>query len=306
MSLIIAYIGKKGCVMASDKRRIGYFGNKEQLNALESELYSGKIKTDEEFKKKADEYGISIKLTEDATKITTVGNCVRGEVTTKKVFETYRKRIYGTTMGYQIVELSGSETVSREAGEKAIIVFGNKFAKQEAEKLINKKWKPSLSLKYMGDIFEEILTEISRKTPTIGNTFDVLIKQPKFNKSEAQRHLNVSIDKDIKVLSKFRQKLQEDLIQKNKEIALADKIINKGDVGEVVSVDGKMLHVKLNSKTQAFDGNWKQIAKPNEAVFMFSDHNHVELGDKVVIQDEKLCLKKDKSNLKCDIILCSL
>ena len=276
--------------MASDKRRIGYFGNKEQLNALESELYSGKIKTDEEFKKKADEYGISIKLTEDATKITTVGNCVRGEVTTKKVFETYRKRIYGTTMGYQIVELSGSETVSREAGEKAIIVFGNKFAKQEAEKLINKKWKPSLSLKYMGDIFEEILTEISRKTPTIGNTFDVLIKQPKFNKSEAQRHLNVSIDKDIKVLSKFRQKLQEDLIQKNKEIALADKIINKGDVGEVVSVDG----------------NWKQIAKPNETVFMFSDHNHVELGDKVVIQDEKLCLKKDKSNLKCDIILCSL
>ena len=86
----------------------------------------------------------------------------------------------------------------------------------------------------------------------------------------------------------------------------SDKIINKGDVGEVVSVDGKMLHVKLNSKTQAFDGNWKQIAKPNETVFMFSDHNHVELGDKVVIQDEKLCLKKDKSNLKCDIILCSL
>lgn len=158
------------------------------------------------------------------------------------------------------------------------------------------------------EIIDEIreITEISRKTPTIGNTFDVLIKQPKFNKSEAQRHLNVSIDKDIKVLSKFRQKLQEDLIQKNKEIALADKIINKGDVGEVVSVDGKMLHVKLNSKTQAFDGNWKQIAKPNETVFMFSDHNHVELGDKVVIQDEKLCLKKDKSNLKCDIILCSL
>ena len=87
---------------------------------------------------------------------------------------------------------------------------------------------------------------------------------------------------------------------------MADKIINKGDVGEVVSVDGKMLHVKLNSKTQAFDGNWKQIAKPNETVFMFSDHNHVELGDKVVIQNEKLCLKKDKSNLKCDIILCSL
>ena len=306
MSLIIAYIGKKGCVMASDKRRIGYFGDKEQLNALESELYSGKIKTDEEFKKKAEEYGIAIKITEDATKITTVGNCVRGEVTTKKAFETYRKRIYGTTMGYQIVELSGSETISRKAGEKAIIVFGNKFAKQEAEKLINKKWKASLSLKYMGDIFEEILVEISRKTPTIGNNFDVLIKQPKFNKAEAQRHLDVNIDKDIKVLSKFRQKLQEDLIEKNKEIALADKIVNEGDIGKVVSVDGKMLKVQLNNKTQAFNENWKQMAKPNEIVLMFSDSDNVKPGDEVVIHDEKLCLKKDKSNLKCNIILCNV
>ncbi len=306
MSLIIAYVGKKGCVMASDKRKIAYFGNKEQLGLLESELYNGKIKTDEEFKKKAEEYGITIKITEDATKITTVGNCVMGEVTTKKVFETYRKRIYGTTMGYQIVELSGSETISRKAGEKAIIVFGNKFAKQEAEKLINMKWKSSLSLKYMGDIFEEILTEISRKTPTIGNNFDVLIKQPKFNKTEAQKHLNATIDKDIKVLSKFRQKLQEDLIQKNKEITLADKIIDKGDIGEVVSIDGMMLEVQLNNKTQAFSENWKQIAKPNENVLMFSDSDNVEIGDKIVIQDEKLCLKKDKSDLKCDIILCSL
>ena len=31
MSLIIAYVGKKGCVMASDKRKIAYFGNKENL-----------------------------------------------------------------------------------------------------------------------------------------------------------------------------------------------------------------------------------------------------------------------------------
>ena len=28
MSLIIAYVGKKGCVMASDKRKIGYFGRR--------------------------------------------------------------------------------------------------------------------------------------------------------------------------------------------------------------------------------------------------------------------------------------
>ena len=32
----------------------------------------------------------------------------------------------------------------------------------------------------------------------------------------------------------------------------------------------------------------------------------VKIGDKVVIENEDLCLKKDKSSLKCDIILCSL
>lgn len=306
MSLIIAYIGSKGCVMVSDKRRIGYFGNKESLASLESELYSGKIKSDEEFKQKAEEYGIKIKITDDANKLKIVGNCVRGEVSSKGVYETNRKRIYGTTNGYQIVKLLGSETVSRQAGEKAVILFGNKFAKQEAEKLVNKKWKSSLSLKYMGDIFEEILTEVSQKTPTVGNHFDVLIQQPKFNKSEAQKHLDLTIDNDIKVLSKFRQKLQEDLMEQNREIELANKIVNKGEIGKVSNIDGKILQVQLNDDIQAFDGNWKQIAKPNGEVIMFSNSDDVKLGDKVVVHDENLCLKKDKSNLKCDIILCNL
>ena len=65
MSLIIAYIGKKGCVMASDKRKIGYFGDKEDLKKLEDELYKGTIKTDEELQNRAKEFDISIKITDD-------------------------------------------------------------------------------------------------------------------------------------------------------------------------------------------------------------------------------------------------
>ena len=64
MSLIIAYVGKKGCVMASDKRKIGYFGDKENLAVLEKELYEGKIDNDDDFLKRAAELGISIKITE--------------------------------------------------------------------------------------------------------------------------------------------------------------------------------------------------------------------------------------------------
>ena len=44
MSLIIAYVGKKGCVMAGDKRRIAYFGSKEERELLEQEIYTGEIR----------------------------------------------------------------------------------------------------------------------------------------------------------------------------------------------------------------------------------------------------------------------
>ena len=122
MSLIIAYIGKKGCVMAADKRKIGYFGDKENLKTLEDELYHGMINSDEAFKKRAEELGISIKITDDASKLKIVGNCVRGEVNTKGTFETKRRRIYGTTNGFQLVELLGSAVSSRKAGETGIII----------------------------------------------------------------------------------------------------------------------------------------------------------------------------------------
>ena len=306
MSLIIAYIGKKGCVMTGDKRKIGYFGDKENLAQLEKELYDGIISSDDEFSKRAKELGISIKITDDASKLKIIGNTVRGEVSTKGTFETKRRRIYGTTNGYQIVELLGSEQKSRQAGEKGIVLFGNNYAKQLAQGLIQKKWKASQSLKYMGEVFEQILAEVSSKTPTVGDKFDTLIQQPQFNPSQAQRHLNITIDNDIKVLVKFRQDLTEKLVQQNIAIENASKIIDKGEVGRVVSIDGNMLYVQLNDKTQAMDGNWKQLAGPGQNVLMFTESDNVKIGDKVVIENEDLCLKKDKSTLTCDIILCSL
>ncbi|WP_407393662.1 DUF2121 domain-containing protein [Methanobrevibacter sp.] len=306
MSLIIAYVGKKGCVMAGDKRKIGYFGDKENLEILEKELYDGTISNDDDFDKRAGELGISIKITDDANKLKIVGNTVRGEVSNKGTFETKRKRIYGTTNGYQILELLGSDTVSRKAGEKGIIIFGNKFAKQKAETLIGRKWKPSQSLRYMGETFAQVIEEIASKTPTVGKYTDILIQEPKYDKMQAQSHLNITIDHDIKVLIKFRQDLTEQIVQQNLEIEMVNKIIDKGDIGRVVAIDGNMLQVQLNDKTQAMDGNWKQLAGPGQNVLMFTESDNVKVGDKVVIENEDLCLKKDKSSLTCDIILCSL
>lgn len=308
MSLIIAYIGKKGCVMVSDKRKIGYFGNKENLEQLESELYCGKIVNDEEFKNRAEELEISIKITDEASKIKIVGNSVRGEVSTKGTMKTYRRRIYGTTNGFEIVELEGSEIKSRNFKNSGIIVFGNDFSKKMAETLIQRKWKKSSSsLRTIGELFISIGEEVASKTPTVGDNFDMLKLNPKFTAPEARKHLDMTIDQDIKVLVKFRQQLTEQLYLQNHEIKMAEKVITNGKIGKVVSIDGNMLLVQLNKETQAMDGNWKQLAAPGQNVIMFcEDDANVKIGDEVIIKDEELCLKKGKSPLKCDIILCSL
>ncbi|MDL2247023.1 DUF2121 domain-containing protein [Methanobrevibacter sp. OttesenSCG-928-K11] len=305
MSLIIAYVGKKGCVMASDKRRIAYFGSQANRDALEKELYEGEIKTDEELYERANDLKVSIKITDDANKLRTIEDVVVGEVSSKGSFETKRKRIYGTTMGYQIIEMIGSEIVSREKHEKAIILFGNNITKSLAERQISKKWKPSISLKYMGDIFEEILREVSNQTPSIGKEFDVMIKQPEFTAESSQEYLDEVVDRDVKLLIKFRQKLEEDLLEQQKTIELASKIITNGDIGLVTHIDNHVLTVTLNSNVQAFDSNWKQLAKSNDQVVMISENEDVNIGDKVIIENEKLCLERNKANLKCDIILCS-
>lgn len=306
MSLIIAYMGKKGCVMAADKRKIAYFGDKEELSALESELYNGKIQNDEELLERAEELNVSVKITDGASKLLEIGEIIRGEVSSKGTFQTKRRRVYGTTNGYQLVELLGSQTQSRKAGNNGVILFGNKYAKKLAQKLLSSKWKASQNLMTMKEVFEEILSEVSSKTPTVGDEFDVIVKHPTYSEATAQMNLNKTIDQDIKLLARFRQDLIEKLVQQNLEIEMSYKIIDNGDIGRVVDIDGNELKVQLNDKTQAVDENWQQVAAPGHNVVMYAESDDVKLKDKVIVKDEKLCLKKDKSPLKCDVILCTL
>ena len=306
MSLIIAYVGKKGCVMAADKRKIAYFGEKEELNTLERELYDGTILNDEEFLKRAEELDVSVKITDGASKLLEIGEIIRGEVSSKGTFETKRRRIYATTNGYQLVELVGSEVQSRQAANNGIVVFGNKYAKKLAQNLLSAKWKSSQNLRTMAEVFEEILTEISSKTPTVGDDFDVMLKNPTYSESTAQLNLNKTIDQDIKLLARFRQDLVEKLVRQNLEIEMSYKIIDNGDIGHVVDINGNELKVQLNDKTQAVDENWQQQAAPGQIVVMSAQSDNVKLKDKVIVKDETLCLKKDKSPLKCDVILCTL
>ena len=307
MSLIIAYVGKKGCVMAGDKRRIAYFGSKEEREILEQEIYNGEITCDEDLYNRAEALEISLKVTDDACKVKSVENVAVGEVSSRGAMETKRKRIYGTTNGFQIVELSGSEIVNVNRGDSSIIVFGNKITKSLANKMLKDKWKPSFSLKYMGDIFGQIIEEISTKTPSLGTKYDVVIQQNNLSKDKVQAYLDEVIERDVNLLAKFRNKLREDLLQQNETIKLASTIIDEGMVGIVDSIDENLIQVKLNPDVRAFDINWKLLAGPNENVIMFVEgEDEALLKDQVVIENEVLCIKRNKANLKCDIILCHL
>lgn len=306
MSLIIAYIGKKGCVIAADKRRIAFFGEKENRELLEADMYSGDITTDEELYKRAEELDVVLKISDDASKVRTVEDVALGEVTTRGSMETKRKRIYGTTNAYQIVELSGSNVTNITKGSSSIIVFGNKIAKSLANDLIQKRWKPSFSLKYMGDIFGGIIKDIASKSPSLGKEYDVIIKQDSsLSKITGQNHLDKIVEMDVDLLSKYRTRLTEDLIKINETIQLSSTIIDEGFIGYVDKIDGNMLEVQLDEAVGAFDMNWKTLASPGDNVIVFiEDSSDVEIGDEVVIEDEHLCLKKNKQTLNCDIILC--
>ena len=306
MSLIIAYVGKKGCVMAGDKRKIAFFGDKDKREELEDEIYAGSIKNDEELKKRAEELDITLKITDDATKIRHIKDVVVGEVSSRSTQETRRKRIYGTTNSYKIIEMLGSEITHSEKGESAIILFGNKISKSLANNLINRKWKPTVSLKYMGEIFEDVLKEVSSKTPSLGKKYDVMIAHPEFEEGEADSYLDETIARDVQLLGKWREKLKEDLLEQNETIQLATKIINEGVVGIVSEIDGPILQVTLDKNVQAYDTNWKQLANPGERVVMISSQENIEVGDEVVIENETLCSKRTKTDLRCDIILCNL
>ena len=307
MSLIIAYVGKKGSVMAADKRRIAYFGSKEERELLEHEIYTGEIKSDEELYARAEELGVVLKVTDDACKLRSIENVAVGEVCSRGAMETKRKKIYGTSNGFQIIELTGSEVKSRKRGDSSIIVFGNKITKSLANEMLKKRWKPNFSLKYMGEIFGQIIEEISKKTPSVGSKYDVVIQQNDLYKDVVQQYLDEVVERDTNLLAKFRARLREELLQQNENIMLASTIIDDGSVGFVVSIDENMIQVKLNDDVRAFDTDWKLLAKPGENVIMFVEgEDEALLEDEVIIDNEVLCIGRNKANLKCDIILCHL
>lgn len=305
MSLIICYTGTNGSVIIGDKRRIGFFGNEKKRELLEEELYSGSIKTQEALLKRAEELGITLNITDDAEKVREIGDVITGEVKTTTPFETKRKRIYATTGSYSLVELSGSTIKNMEGGTTSMVVFGNKYTKEIANKAIQDNWKKKVSLKDVGDILEKVMDEVSRQTPSVSPNYDLIIKHPSLNKKQARELLRTTILQDVKELEKWREELKEQLIKTAKGIEMSNKILDNGVVGKVSKVEGHHVEITLAEGVEALDLEWNLQAEAGEVVAMEVDEpDKISIGDMAVIKDENLCVMPSQCGLKCEVILC--
>ncbi len=305
MSLIICYTGSNGSVIIGDKRRIGFFGNEKKRELLEEEFYSGSIKTQEALLKRAEELGITLKITDDAEKVREIGDVITGEVKTTTPFETKRKRIYATTGSYSLVELSGSTIKNMEGGTTSIVVFGNKYTKEIANKAIQDNWKKKVSLKDVGEIFEKAMDEVSRQTPSVSPNYDLIIKHPSLNKNQARELLRTTILQDVKELEKWREELKEQMIKAAKGIEMSNKILDNGVVGKVSKVEGHQVEIILAEGVEALDLEWNLQAEAGEVVAMEVDEpDKISIGDMAVIKDENLCIMPSQCGLKCEVILC--
>ncbi len=301
----MTYVGSKGCVMAGDKRSIGFLGDKNQRELLEEELYEGKIKTDEKLLERAKELDINLKITDQGEKVRNLGQVLVGEVKIRATHETKRKRIYATTNGYHQVELTGSEIKNVKSGKSSIVIFGNKLTKKLAGEHLKKHWKSKISLEEVEKIFEKVMEEVGQATPSVSSQHDIFLIHPQMDHKQAMELLRSTIITDVKELEKWRNKLKEDMLEKRRDIQMASRILTQGEVGRVKKVHGEKVEVILSEGVEALNLDWNVLAKPGDTIFMKMEQpSPLNLGDLVVIEDENLCIKKNKSSLSCDIILC--
>ena len=163
MSLVVAFAGKKRAILGGDKRSIAFFGRAE---ALEEELYSGKIRTDEELRRRAEELGSNIRISDGREKVWKWGDggVLVGEVTELSVESQRRRRIYLVPGGYLLVEIAGKKAEVSKRGKSTLVILGNRFTREFAYQRLGATGKPP-ELSSMRSLFEEAMEATASVSP---------------------------------------------------------------------------------------------------------------------------------------------
>ncbi|MDV2482414.1 DUF2121 domain-containing protein [Methanoculleus sp. Wushi-C6] len=142
MTLVIAFIGNKGAVMAGDMREIAFQGDDARIEELERELYSGSITTDDDLQRRAEEIGVTIRVRDDKVKVTQQNGVLIGEVTESEGLKIAKKRLYATRGSYAIAEVVDSrQRVMQKGMSGNFVVLGNEVTKRVANEFIQGAWE---------------------------------------------------------------------------------------------------------------------------------------------------------------------
>ena len=185
MSLVVAYSGKGRAVMGGDRRSISFFG---EAGALEEELYGGKIRTDEDLQKRAEELGSKIAINDGREKVWKRGDLLAGEVTEISLDRQRRRRDYAVPGGYILVEIDGKRAEITKRGTSTLIILGNRFTRDLAFKRLGSGKPPDESS--MRSLFEEA----GRATASVSPDFTILTSDGK--KTDPQAALLRALEED--------------------------------------------------------------------------------------------------------------
>lgn len=181
MSLVIAFIGKNGAVMAGDMREISFQGEKPEREKLEKELYNGELITDYELAKRAEELKVKINVTDFKNKVSERDGILIGEVSSFEDGVVKKRRLYASAGNYAIAELRNSEiTLTSHARGSNFIAFGNEFTKQAANKFFQDNWTKKSNFQDAIRIITLCMETVARKTASVSKQF-VLVQTASSN-----------------------------------------------------------------------------------------------------------------------------
>jgi hypothetical protein len=142
MSLVIAFIGSEGAVIAGDMREILMAGTDAAINRFEQELYSGQIMTDSDLKKRAIENGIILRLRDDKCKVSDHEGILIGEVAESDGDKIRKRRLCVACGTYAIIDIDQQVSTLKKRGKGGtFVVLGNEVTKRIAHTMIRTEWK---------------------------------------------------------------------------------------------------------------------------------------------------------------------
>jgi hypothetical protein len=179
MSLVIAFVGREGAVMAGDLREILMKGPDIAMCGFEQELYSGQIRTDSDLMKRAVEKGIVLRLRDDKCKVSDHDGILVGEVA-ESDGDTVRKRRLCVACGtFAIVDITGNEAILTQEGRgTTFVVLGNEVTKRIAHGMIRSEWKDGTFPDAVRLIIR-IMNAAASCTASVSRTFTILQTQKK-------------------------------------------------------------------------------------------------------------------------------